>query len=228
MSHTIVIVEDDAEIAEIVTLYLQADGFTVKHFDDGASVADWIKTHSPALLLLDLDLPTVQGSTVCKQVREFSTLPIIMTTAKVDEVDRLIGLEIGADDYVCKPYSVKELVARVKVNLRRIAFSQQPNATTTTQIAVDEDTLRVCYQLHCVQLSAIEFRILQLLYAQPERVYNRQQILDNVYHDYRDVSDRTVDSHIRNVRKKLSQLPIGFELIQSIYGAGYKYQPMPI
>lgn len=224
MYNTVVIVEDDDEIAEIVSVYLHAEKFHVKHFSDGADVADWVRNNSPAVILLDLDLPTVSGSDVCKQIRLFSTIPIIMTTAKVEEVDRLIGLEIGADDYVCKPYSVKELVARVKVQIRRLGQSQ--TSTKATQIELDSEAYKVRYQNVIVQLTAIEFRLFQLLFAHPDRIYNRQQILDSVYQDYRDLSDRTVDSHIRNLRKKLSELSIEQELIQSIYGAGYKFQPL--
>ncbi len=224
MSHTVVLVEDDLEIAEIVTLYLEAADFSVKHFADGAGVADWVREHQPSVLLLDLDLPTVQGLTVCHELREFSSLPIIMTTAKVEEVDRLIGLEIGADDYVCKPYSVKELVARVKAQVRRLG--RTPDQPVVNELLrPDEMSYRVNYQAHSVQLSALEFRLFHLLFSHPERIYNRQQILDRIYQDHRDVSDRTVDSHIRNVRKKLAQLPLEHEIIQSIYGVGYKYQP---
>ncbi|WKE64566.1 response regulator [Gallaecimonas kandeliae] len=220
MTDTIVLVEDDLEIADIVLMYLKAAGLRTQHFADGVGVADWVKAHRPAVMLLDLDLPTKQGLAVCEEVRAFSDMPIIMTTAKMEEVDRLVGLEIGADDYVCKPYSVKELVARVKVQLRRLQRSpaQEPG------LRVDADSLQVGFQAGSAVLTAIEFKLFHLLYANPSRIYSRGQIMDLVYQDYRDVSDRTVDSHIRNLRKKLSALGLGQDVIHSVYGAGYKFE----
>ena len=217
---TILIVEDDNEIAEIVIMYLQAANFLTQWFDDGKGAVEWIKENSPALILLDLDLPTKSGLEVCKEVRAFSDIPIIMTTAKVEEVDRLIGLEIGADDYVCKPYSVKELIARVKVNLRRMTPTQSKG------LHVNSDSFIVMYGGTQVELTVIEFTLFNLLYSNDNRIYSRAQIMDLVYQDYRDVSDRTVDSHIRNLRKKLKELPLEHDLIRSIYGAGYKYEPI--
>ena len=221
MNKTVVVVEDDLEIADILQKYLQAAELEVKHFADGAGVVEWVKQYQPAVMLLDIDLPTKQGTDVCREIRQFSQLPIIMTTAKVEEVDRLIGLEIGADDYVCKPYSVKELVARVKVQLRRLNQQAQHNA----MLQVDPDAFRVGYQGQSVELTAIEFKLFYLLYSHPNRIYSRGQIMDLVYQDYRDVSERTVDSHIRNVRSKLARFSLQSDIIRSIYGAGYKFEP---
>lgn len=224
IKQTIVLVEDDAEIAELVTMYLEAAAYQVKWFDDGIGVVEWLQENQPDLMLLDLDLPVKQGLDVCKEVRAFSDIPIIMTTAKVEEVDRLIGLEIGADDYVCKPYSIKELVARVKVNLRRMnKFEPQ---SQTNELVVDQNSFKITYQSDCIELTAIEFSLFNLLYSNPNRIYSRAQIMDLVYQDYRDVSDRTVDSHIRNMRKKFKNLSIESEVIRSIYGAGYKFEPL--
>ena len=221
MNKTVVVVEDDLEIADILQKYLQAAELEVKHFADGAGVVEWVKQHQPAVMLLDIDLPTKQGTDVCREIRQFSDLPIIMTTAKVEEVDRLIGLEIGADDYVCKPYSVKELVARVKVQLRRL----NRDAAYEVALRVDPDAFTLSYQGVRVELTAIEFKLFYLLYSHPNRIYSRGQIMDLVYQDYRDVSERTVDSHIRNVRSKLAKFRLQAELIRSIYGAGYKFEP---
>ena len=221
MNKTVVVVEDDLEIADILQKYLQAAELEVKHFADGAGVVKWVKQYQPAVMLLDIDLPTKQGTDVCREVRQFSDLPIIMTTAKVEEVDRLIGLEIGADDYVCKPYSVKELVARVKVQLRRLNQQAQNN----TMLQVDPEAFCVGYQGQSVELTAIEFKLFYLLYSHPNRIYSRGQIMDLVYQDYRDVSERTVDSHIRNVRSKLARFSLQSDIIRSIYGAGYKFEP---
>lgn len=222
MSDRVVIVEDDKEIAEIVIMYLQAAELEVKHFDDGIGVVEWVRENNPAVVLLDLDLPTKQGLDVCKEIRDFSEIPIIMTTAKVEEVDRLVGLEIGADDYVCKPYSVKELVARVKVQLRRLG----KQSSADKGLKVDRDAFKVFFQKDEVELTAVEFKLFDLLYSNPNRIYSRNQIMDLVYQDYRDVSDRTVDSHIRNLRKKLKTLSLETEIIRSIYGAGYKFEPL--
>ncbi|MCE9684921.1 response regulator [Shewanella sp. AS16] len=222
MTDTIVLVEDDLEIAEIVLMYLHAAGLNTRHFDDGVGVAAWVKHHTPAVVLLDLDLPNKQGLEVCREIRAFSELPIIMTTAKVEEVDRLLGLEIGADDYLCKPFSVKELVARVKVQLRRMHRSQADD----NGLRVDAASFHLYFSGKSVELTAIEFKLFHLLYSNANRIYSRAQIMDLVYQDYRCVSDRTVDSHIRNVRKKLAAMGMEQELIRSIYGAGYKYEAL--
>ncbi len=216
----ILIVEDDVDIADILATYLQAAGFNTKQFNDGNEVVGWVKNNAPALILLDIYLPGKDGLVICQEVRAFSEVPIIMTTAKIEEVDRLIGLEIGADDYVCKPYSVKEVVARVKANLRR--FGKLPDGGG--KLILNSDSFCLDYQGQAIELTAIEFALFQLLYANPSRIYSRGQIIDLIYRDYRDVSDRTVDSHIRNLRKKLSQLSFAHDLIRSIYGAGYKFE----
>ncbi|MBT1062474.1 response regulator [Bowmanella sp. Y26] len=221
MKDCILVVEDDLGIAGILMQYLHAAGLATQHFADGVGVADWVRQHHPAVVLLDLDLPTRHGLDVCREIRQFSDLPIIMTTAKVEEVDRLIGLEIGADDYVCKPYSVKELVARVKVQLRRL----NRDAAHEEALKVDPQAFTLSYQGLHVELTAIEFKLFYLLYSHPNRIYSRGQIMDLVYQDYRDVSERTVDSHIRNVRSKLAKFRLEAELIRSIYGAGYKFEP---
>jgi len=172
--------------------------------------------------LLDWNLPGQDGLSICKEICAFSEIPIIMTTAKVDEIDRLIGLEAGADDYVCKPYSAKEVVARVKVRLRRL------NRLTTQEpsLQLDESLMSIRFEGTTLQLTAIEFNLFSLFYHNPRRIYSRQHIMDRVYQDYRVVSERTIDSHIRNLRLKLNQLSPDQDLIQSIYAVGYKYEPM--
>ena len=217
---TVLIVEDDLELAEVLETYLQAAGYRCKIFGSGDGVVDWVKAQPPALILLDLYLPGTDGLVICEQVRAFSEVPVIMATARVEEVDRLIGLETGADDYVCKPYSVKEVVARVRANLRRL--NRQIGATNG--LILDSDSFSLSYRGKTIDLTAIEFALFRLLYANPGRIYSRGQIIDLVYQDYRDVSERTVDSHIRNLRKKLSELPLENDLIRSIYGAGYKFE----
>jgi two-component system response regulator BaeR len=219
---TILIVEDDLDIADVLAMYLQAADYNTKIFNKGTGVVEWVQSNHPSLILLDIDLPGKNGHIICKEVRDFSDMPIIMTTAKVEEVDRLIGLDIGADDYVCKPYSVKEVVARVKANLRRLSFEQNKSAC----LKVDLKNSKVGYQDITVALTTVEFSLFNLLYSNANRIYARAQIMDLVYKDYRDISDRTVDSHIRNLRKKLSVLTIKNDLIRSIYGVGYKFEPI--
>jgi len=216
----VVIVEDDLDITSVLQTYIQAAGFKTKCFNNGLDVVLWVRNNQPALIVLDVYLPGKDGFTICKEIRDFSQVPIIMTTAKIEEVDRLIGLEIGADDYVCKPYSVKEVVARVKANLRR--FNNHLNSND--KLMLDGDSFCLSYQGIIIDLTTIEFSLFHLLYSNPGRIYSRTQILDLVYQDYRNVSDRTVDSHIRNLRKKISVLPLKSDLIISIYGAGYKFQ----
>lgn len=219
---TILLVEDDSDIAEIVIMYMKKAGYAVHWMESGYGVVEWVKAHNPALMLLDLDLPIKSGIDICEEVRVFSDIPIIMTTAKVEEIDRLLGLEIGADDYVCKPYSVKELVARTNIKLRRINKQSTPKAT----VLVNTQEYKVSINNVSIELTAVEFALFNLLFSNPKRIYNRNQILDLVYQDYRDVNDRTVDSHIRNVRKKLKELPVEHNFIRAIYGAGYKYEPI--
>jgi two-component system response regulator BaeR len=218
----ILLVEDDEDIAEIVIMYMQRAGYEVHWIADGAEVVEWVKANNPALMLLDIDLPNKNGIDICKEVRVFSEMPIIMTTAKIEEVDRLLGLELGADDYVCKPYSTKELVARTKANLRRLNKLPPPKET----ILANSKDYSISLEEVTIELTAIEFELFNLLFSNPNRIYNRSHIMDRVYNDYRDTSDRTVDSHIRNLRKKLKALPIEHDFIRSIYGAGYKYEPI--
>ncbi|GEA10627.1 response regulator [Alteromonas sp. KUL49] len=220
---TILLVEDDEDIAEIVIMYMENANYKVHWMADGAHVVAWTKTNNPALILLDIDLPSKSGIDICKEVRDFSDVPIIMTTAKIEEVDRLLGLELGADDYVCKPYSTKELVARTKANLRRLNKIIPPKQT----LILDSKDFSVKLGDIVVELTAVEFALFDLLFSNPNRIFNRNHIMDRVYRDYREINDRTVDSHIRNLRKKLKKLETEHELIRSIYGAGYKYEPVP-
>lgn len=221
MSHTVFIVEDEAEIASVVELYLKAAGLNTQIFADGSQVVAAVKAQSPSLLLLDLMLPVKDGVTICQEVRSFSNVPIIMATAKVEEVDRLLGLELGADDYICKPYSAKEVVARVKAILRRL---DNNFGIEQAKLEVSAEQHQLRYQSKQIELTAVEFRLFHLLYSHPNRIFSRQQILDNVYSDYREVTDRVVDSHIRNLRKKLKDLHDDHDWVRSVYGAGYKYE----
>lgn len=219
----ILIVEDEAKLAQIVSDYLQREGFGTEVCADGSDVLPWLAAHSPALIILDLMLPNVDGLTLCREIRRQSQVPIIMTTARVEEIDRLLGLELGADDYVCKPYSPRELVARVKAVLRRTDGSAD---TPTRALEIEPNHNRLRFGNRSVELTAIEMRLLELLVASPGRIYTREQLMDRAYPDRHLVNDRTIDSHIKNLRRKLNTLGLEHPVVHSVYGAGYKYEPM--
>ena len=218
----ILIVEDDHDLAIITEKYLRKERFDTQIINDGAVVVDWVKDHQPCVILLDLMLPGKDGLTICQEINEFCNIPIIITTAKVGEIDRLIGFQAGADDYICKPYSPREVVARVKVCLRRL----NGDIMVADPVTVDESRLAVKFHELTICLTAIEFNLFRLLYDRPQRIFSRQSIIDAVYQDYRMVSFLTVNSHIRNLRKKLSHISPDHELIQSIYSIGYRYEPV--
>jgi len=214
----ILLVEDDVQIAENIILFLKAQQYEVKHLVSGEHVVKTVHEREPDLILLDLMLPGVNGNICCQHIREFSDVPIVMMTAKVEEIDRLVGLEAGADDYVCKPFSAKELMLRIKAILRRSQKSAMcPN------LAVLKDSFKINYMKKSIELTQLEFSLFYLLYKQPERIYSRGQILDLAYPDMRDISDRTVDAHVKNIRNKIKILGLGNTVLESVYGAGYRY-----
>lgn len=231
----ILIVEDDSKIAALLNDYFVAAGYRCSHVADGLSALALVRKGSVDLMLLDLMLPQMDGISVCRAVREFSHLPIIMLTARVTEIDRLLGLETGADDYVCKPFSPREVVARVRVHLRRsgavpapapssaasVQAASVPVASTAARLLVQREQMRITLDGQALVLTPVEFRLLAELIAHPQRVYSRQQLLDLSHEDQRDTSDRTVDSHIRNLRRKLGEHA---ECLQSVYGVGYRYE----
>lgn len=220
----ILIVEDEARLARLLADYMIAAGFSAETLADGREVVSWVKAHRPDLVVLDLMLPGRDGLELCKDIRAFSRVPIIMATARIEEIDRLLGLELGADDYICKPYSPREVVARVKAVLRR-ARAAGPSVPDGAGLVLDEAAFRVRSGLAEVELTAVEFHLFATLYREPGRIFSRGQLMDRIYTDQRIVSDRTIDSHIKKLRKKLAELCPGFELIHSVYGAGYRYEP---
>lgn len=224
----IAIIEDEQDLAALVADYLNASGYQTYSLHDGAKAQLWLEANQPDLILLDLMLPGVDGLQLCRLQRERSDVPIIMMTAKVEEIDRLLGLELGADDYICKPFSPREVVARVKAVLRRTLPAKEGAAATqpkpSTAITLDEACLQVTVHGTEVELTTIEFKLFALLFSKPGRIFSRQFILDNIYQDYRVVSDRTVDSHIKKLRKKLHVDESSSELIRSVYGSGYKFE----
>ncbi|MCO7224247.1 response regulator [Pleionea sp. CnH1-48] len=214
----ILLVEDDLEIVENLSVFFEDSGFNVQHLATGEHVVQTVKEQEPDLILLDIMLPVQDGLVCCEKIREFSSVPIIMMTAKVEEIDRLLGLGAGADDYLCKPFSAIELILRMKAILRRTQkdIPQSPFALNT-------DTFKMSYQGNEVELTNLEFSLFNLLYQHPERIYSRQHILDLAYPDMRDISDRAIDSHIKNIRKKAKSLGLTSNVITSVYGAGYRY-----
>ena len=229
MSNTahILVGEDDAAIADMLTNYLHMHGYTTTVCANGLDAVALARQLQPALVVLDLMLPGQDGIAVCTQVRAFSTVPIIMVTARVDEIDRLLGLETGADDYVCKPFSPREVVARIKALLRRAQGALAVPAGVAVSLAsleIHEDSQTALWQGHALPLTAVEFRLLRLLVSRPQRVFARAELLDHLHDDLRDVNDRTVDSHIKNIRRKLDAAQVVGHAIVSVYGVGYRYE----
>ena len=215
----ILIVEDEPKLAALEADYLKAAGFETHVIGDGREVVDWVRAHAPDLMLLDLMLPGRDGLEICRDIRAFSDVPIVMVTARVEEIDRLIGLDSGADDYVCKPFSVRELVARVRAILRR-----GRGALSAAGLVIDEEAHRAELDGRALDLTPVEFRLLRALAAVPGRVFPRERLLERIYEDHRVVTDRTVDAHVKNLRRKLEEVRPGEELVRSIYGVGYKLE----
>lgn len=220
----ILIVEDEPKLAMLLADYLQAAGFTTRMIADGPLVVPAVQASPPALILLDLMLPGQDGLEICRELRGFTQLPIIMMTARVEEIDRLLGLELGADDYICKPYSPREVVARVKAVLRRHARPATAGAIPVPGLVTDAEAYRATLDGVQLDLTPVEFRLLETLAAHPGRVFSRAALLERLYDDHRIVSDRTVDSHVKNLRRKLAEAGPGRELIHSIYGVGYRLE----
>lgn len=221
MAH-ILIVEDEPKLARLLTDYLQANNYTITWLADGNSVIAAVREQQPDLILLDLMLPGRDGLDICRELRTFSNVPVMMLTARIEEIDRLLGLELGADDYICKPFSPREVVARIKAILRRVNSPAVANDTAaSTGLLVDPDRHAATLNGQPLDLTPVEFRLLRALAAQPGRIFTRDQLLEHLYDDHRVVTDRTVDSHIKNLRRKL-QAHHPQDPIRSIYGVGYK------
>ena len=220
----IAIVEDEARLASLLVDYLQCEDYTTEHWDDGTVALTQLKQQIPDLILLDLMLPGTDGLSICRELRKVSEVPIIMLTARVEEIDRLLGLDLGADDYICKPFSPREVVARVKAVLRRVQTTKSvQQGGVLEEFQLDEDTATASYGEITVSLTAVELRLLQVLSATPGRIYNREQLMRRIYPDNRVVSDRTIDSHIKKLRQKLQDFDTDLSFIQSVYGLGYKF-----
>ncbi|MFC4821711.1 response regulator [Dokdonella ginsengisoli] len=219
----VLIVEDEPKIAALLGEYFQMAGWRSSVLDSGARVAGWVREFEPDAVVLDLMLPVRNGLDVCREVRAFSNVPILMLTARVEEIDRLLGLELGADDYICKPFSPREVVARVRAVLRRVAAAAPGAAAShAPSIEFDDEAFEARCDGQSLGLTRVEFRLLRKLLERPGRVLSRARLLDALYEDYRIVSDRTVDSHVKNLRRKLQAR--GVDGVASVYGVGYRFE----
>ena len=218
----ILIVEDENALADVLQDYLLHHQFETRVVGDGGEAMDVFAAFQPDLVLLDLMLPNKDGLTLCREMRAKSNVAIIMTTARVEEIDRLLGLELGADDYICKPYSPREVVARVKAVLRRMTPSQ--HQSDTPSLVLNPAAMSAMLLGSPLELTAVEFRLLETMASEPRRIFSRDQLMDRIYTDQRIVSDRTIDSHITKLRKKMAAINGGADIIRSVYGVGYKYE----
>ncbi|KAF1044026.1 response regulator [Xylophilus sp.] len=214
----ILIVEDEPRLSAVLRDYLQAAGYVCRQVFDGAAAVPAFLEESPDLVLLDLMLPHCDGTDICRELRRLSDVPVIMVTARVEEIDRLLGLELGADDYVCKPFSPREVVARVNAVLRRHRHAP----ALGRGLAIDAAALRASLHGRDLGLTPVEFRLLHALAARPGRVYSRDQLMDHLYGDHHAITDRTIDSHVKNLRRKLGD--VGEEWVRSVYGVGYRFE----
>ena len=216
------VVEDEPKLASLLVDYLRAAGCEAESVADGRQVMPLVQARTPDAILLDLMLPGMNGLDVFKAVRAQADIPVIMVTARVEEVDRLLGLELGADDYVCKPYSPREVVARVKAVLRR--GRRGGEAPSADGLAIDAARYEATLDGVLLELTPVEFRLLRKLASRPGRIFPRAELLDGLYTDHRVVADRTVDSHVKNLRRKLQKVRPDREIVHSVYGVGYKLE----
>lgn len=217
----ILIVEDETKLASLLNDYLQQSGYSCHLIHHGDEVIDWVKNNQPSLVILDVMLPGKDGLTLCKDIRQFSNVPIFMMTARIEEIDRLLGLELGADDYICKPFSPREVVARVKAVFRRLQSVTVQN--TLQKVELDPHRQHIKVDGKVCELTQVEFQLLATMAKEPGRIYSRNYLMDNMYNDNRIVSDRTIDSHIKKLRKRLNDYFPNYEFIHSVYGVGYRY-----
>ncbi len=220
MTLPILIVEDEVKIAELLRDYCEQAGYSTVMVHDGSEALAWIDTHRARIVLLDLMLPGTDGFSICRHIQKTSETPVIMISARVEEIDRLLGLELGADDYVCKPFSPREVIARVKTILRRI---ENPGRQDTG-FRLDPDALRVGYGEKVIDLTSVEFNLFKTLHDNPGRIYSRDHLMSMIYRDNRIVTDRTIDSHVKKLRRKLGELGSGDDPVHSVYGVGYKFE----
>ena len=214
----ILIIEDEEKLASLLADYCRHAGFTASVCLRGAEGLALLQEQGADAVLLDLMLPDGDGLDICKAIRRNSNVPILITSARVDELDRLLGLELGADDYICKPFSPREVIARIKAVLRRL---QQP-PVSDSGLQLDADRLALIFGGESLSLTTVEFALMQTLADHPGYIRSRQQLMDRIYRDHRIVSDRTIDSHVKKLRQKLAERFPGVQFVDSVYGAGYR------
>jgi len=236
----ILLIEDEQSIADTISYALQTESFVVEWKNLGHEGIDYLKCHAVDLVILDVGLPDMSGFDVCKEIRRFTEVPIIFLTAPSSEIDRVVGLEIGADDYVTKPFSPRELVARVKVRLKRsgdvsslslnhsisnsigsLVSSPITSPVSNAFFIVDENANRITFHGQAMELTRYEYLLLKLLISQPERIFSREQLMQKIWDSPEHVMDRTVDAHIKTLRSKLRNVNSDTELIKTHRGMGY-------
>ncbi len=224
----ILVVDDEKKIVDIVRAYLERDGYQVMVAYEGKSALELARRQTPDLIILDLMLPEISGWDICRILRKESEVPIIMLTARDDTTDKIVGLELGADDYVTKPFDPKELVSRVKAVLRRAEGIMVPKGRlNVADLSIDVEKRLVRRSDEAIELTPIEFELLRVLAENPGRVYSRMQLLDRVQGDAYEGYDRTIDTHIKNLRKKVEPDPDNPRYIITVYGVGYKLEEAP-
>jgi len=224
MAQTILVVDDEARIVKLVRDYLERAGFEVLAAHDGERALQLARLEQPDLIVLDLMLPGLDGLDVCRRLRQESGVPIIMLTARVEEADRIVGLELGADDYVTKPFSPRELVARIRATLRRVQGELGPTALIRAgDVELDTANLTATVGGQPVDLTPTEFQLLATLARQPGRIFTREQLLEAIHGMAFDGYDRSMDSHVKNLRRKIEPQPRQPRYIQTVYGVGYRF-----
>lgn len=225
MTHKILVVDDEEKLREMVRNYLTNDGFIVIEAADGAEAIELHQKERPDLIVLDWMMPGVNGLDVCKSIRQLGNTPVIMLTAKTEEVDKLLGLELGADDYITKPFSLRELVARIKAVLRRTlaGIPARDEIIKIKEMEVDMEGREVRVKNKKIDLTPTEFKILNVLAGSPGRVYSRLQLLDAAFGYAYEGYERSIDTHVSNLRKKIEPDPANPEYILTVYGAGYRF-----
>ena len=219
-SHTILVVEDDQKISDLLINYLKANQYRGIAAYDGRTALQFAKDETFDAIILDWMLPELNGIQLCQEIRTFSDIPILMLTAKVEEVDRLLGLDTGADDYVCKPFAPREVIARIRALLRRSEGKLIANANPWF---VDENAFRIRLKGEWLPLTRVEFLILRLLLSRSGRVFSRDHLLNTIHATQKDISDRAIDTHVKNLRKKIQKIDPNFDDIVSVYGVGYRF-----
>ncbi|MEM9469090.1 MAG: response regulator transcription factor [Pseudomonadota bacterium] len=231
MSHNIALVDDDRNILTSVSMSLEAEGYTVKTYNDGEEGLQGIQSTTPDLVVLDIKMPRMDGMEVLSKLREESSIPVIFLTSKDDEVDEVIGLRMGADDYITKPFSQRLLIERIRTLLRRQEFQQSPDKEQNNEevlirghLTLDDSRHLSSWKKQPINLTVTEYLLIKALAQRPGHVKNRDQLIDLAYGENIYVDDRTIDSHIKRIRKKFKKVDEEFDEIETLYGIGYRYK----